>query len=222
MVLESEYGIPILPLAACAEVIPRPILAWGSFARGRLATVQAATLHFFVDDYRFRRLPLPADLAGWTITEPDFSHDPYSLASFLGSLYRRRAWAYACAEFGVRLIADLYCSAAHLRYAFLGLPRGWGAYAWRATRHDDPATWDARVAAAEAHAEGRPLRLLVVGGGKRAREWCRRAGERHFVTWLDSAWRRDVVDELEPGADVAEPGYGPGWIPPQVLGLEVE
>ena len=169
---DNPWGIPALPISACADGIPSPIKCWGSYSR---AAWNPGTTHFYTEDYRFSRLPVTSP--AHTVVEPDYSWDP-ARASILYAIYQRRLVSYRWAM-TTRIIANIYLPPEALDLAMLGLPPGWWAFAWRAHRSDNPAIWDARLQAARRHAGDRPLLILVVAGGQRAAEWCARNGAIH-------------------------------------------
>lgn len=198
---DNTWGIPALPLTACADHIPLPILAWGSYARDNW---HPGTTHFYVDDYRFARLRITPPSP--VIVEPNYSTDPRAPAVTLYTIWRKRRIAWLYAQQGTRIIADLNIPLNHLHHACTGLPAGWHAYAWRCHRHDPPTDWDARYTAAQRHAGERPLLLLIIGGGKRARLWAADHAaiwiESKLTPWDDKAWD-DQAKENEAAADAS-------------------
>lgn len=163
---DNDLGIPTLPINAAATAIPAPVLCYGSFPRVRW---HPGTTHFYTEDYRFARLR--ANPPSAVVVEPNYTTDA-TRASVICAVYRKRRAAWLWASAGAQIIVDLYVPIAHMDVALTGIPRGWPAYAWRATREEQPNDWDARLAVAQRHAGDRPIVVLVVGGGRRAAEWC--------------------------------------------------
>jgi hypothetical protein len=174
---DNEWGIPALPLTAAATAVPLPIVCYGSRSR---ATWHTGTTHYYTEDYRFQKLRFTPPST--VVVEPNYSYDT-ARASILYSTLRKRRAAWRYAMQGAQIIADLYIPPQHIELAILGLPRGWNAYAWRCHRADDPAIWDARLAAARAWAGDRPLLILLIAGGQRARDWA----AKHNAIWHPGA-----------------------------------
>lgn len=177
---DNKWGIPALPLTACAVSIPLPVLQWGSYSRSRFHT---GTTHFYTDDYRFSRLRLSPPSS--VVVEPDYSTTEHARALTLYAVYRARQAAYVWGAAQAKIIANLNQPIDHIEIGLIGLPPGWHAYAWRAHHSDPESEWDTRLEAAQRHAGDRPLLLLVIGGGKRAQQWA----QAHGAIWRPSVQR---------------------------------
>jgi hypothetical protein len=180
---DNEYGVPTLDPALQAEVVERPVVRWG---RERRVSRVRGTWHFYIDDERLE----PLWSRPWSVLrsgagaccEPNFSVTPDTpRAVALYQVYRKRLLARSWQAHGLRILVDLCVAAEHAEIALLGVPRGWRAYSTRA-RADHLDELEADAALAREHAGQEPL-LLVVGGGMRAGEMCRRRG----WIWIEEA-----------------------------------
>lgn len=179
---ENEYGIPHLDLLMQADVVDLPFRAWGSVAR---RSRMPGTWHFYCDDYKFSHVwSEPQQVTNTrcvAAVEPNYStNDQMPKAVVLWGIYRKRWLARWWQTQGVRILVDLNVSQPWEEFNLLGVPRGWSAFATRAS--------DAEIAVLEQHhlialkvANGEPLVFAVYGGTRQVRRYCQDNGLLHFV-----------------------------------------
>lgn len=166
----NVYDIPCLLPELQPEHIELPCVAWGSRARGEVAT----GWHFYVDDYRFNALlkdPSTLPLCTYA-TEPNisiFDNTPRAVA--LREIHRKRWIARYWQSCGIQIIVDL-----NVPYRFgldnlYGVPKGWRAFSTRAYANNILAL-EREYEIAHTTASPKTPLLLVTGGGKKARDAC--------------------------------------------------
>lgn len=170
---ESTWGIPILDLARQATHLDAPILPWGSIGRRR---VHRGSYHFYTEDRKFKALwenpgHLPLTECR-TAVELNFSTNTQTpAAAALWDVYRKRWVAAYWQSMGVRVAVDINVEERFADLNLLGVPRGWSAYATRAT-DADLATLKAQHERAIDHANGNSMTMLVYCGGHMVRAYC--------------------------------------------------
>jgi hypothetical protein len=190
---DNPWGVPTLRMELAADAVDFPVTTWGTIGAGR---EMRGTYHFYTRDSRFDPLwanPAKVLKSGCpSIVEPNFStHEqtPFSVA--LWAIFRKRWLARWWQSKGLRVLVDLNVHHALLeahpatageRPNFLGVPRGWPAYATRS--HGGAASpdfLDREYAAAAEHSglDRIPL-FLVIGGGRAVEALC---GARGWV-WV--------------------------------------
>jgi hypothetical protein len=166
----NDLGIPTLDLKLQARAVDFPVQTWGSISANVPMT---GTWCFYVDDHRFEPIwknPLKVLRSAPTnAIEPNFStHEQHPLAFAIWQTYRKR-W---CARFwqtrGVRIFVDLNVDATFRAINFLGVPKGWTAFANRAHDQGDGLI-EAHAAACE-HSGTDQILYLVYGGGKAVKQ----------------------------------------------------
>jgi hypothetical protein len=166
----NEYGIPRLDPALQVERVSLPYTAWGSRSRAEVSS----GFHFYVDDYRFQAIlkdPFTLPRCDYVV-EPNISILPNTpLALALGSIYRKRWVAASWQSMGYRVAVDLNVPYSYRAENLIGVPKGWKAYATRAYA-DRLDQLDDEYNTAVSHAQSNRVLVLVVGGGKAAKEHC--------------------------------------------------
>lgn len=164
---DNAYGIPVLAIERQALTLDVPCLGWGSIAR---TAKMPGTWHFYTDDYRFRAIinkPEQVINTGCvTCVEPNFTlSEVLPLAVALYLTYQKRWISRLWQSSGIRIIADLNVSPKYRSLNFIGIPRGWTAYATHgySDRVEDTLE-DYRTA--QQHAGTNNILFLVYGGGK--------------------------------------------------------
>jgi len=151
------------------------------------------TYHFYVDDYRFRRLwSAPDDLLltdCQVVIEPNFSiYKTTAPAEAIWRIYQKRTLARYWQEHGIKVIVDLNVPEPHLSVlGFLGVPRGWRAYATHGCDSLLHETYDEHEQACE-HAGTDDILFVVYGGGRQTCDLC------YQEDWL---WIKEYRDELK-------------------------
>jgi hypothetical protein len=192
----NEWGIPELDLAACADRLVPPVTKWGTRRRDRL---MEGTWHAYCDDFKcthWIREPEQIAATGCHVAvEPNLSTSAdMPAAKLLWITYCKRLIAQYWQDLGIKLIVDLNVAPDPRAYAinFLGVPRGWTAYATRAHRGQPFEAIEAEYRMAVDHAETDGILFVVFGGGrKRIGRFCRD----HGWPWVPE--HRQVVAGLE-------------------------
>lgn len=131
---DNLYDIPCLRLDRQAGHLELPFVPYGTGRRNK----RVATLHFYVDDYRFNALwKNPAkifDNNPAAAVECNYSlFDTTPLAFGLQFIYQKRWMARYWQENGIRIYVDLNVSSKFFEYNRMGVPDGWNAFATRGT-----------------------------------------------------------------------------------------
>ena len=129
---DNLYDIPCLRIDKQAGHLELPFVPYGTGRRNK----RVATLHFYVDDYRFNALwKNPAkifDNNPAAAVEPNYSlFDTTPLAFGLQFIYQKRWMARYWQENGIRIYVDLNVSSKFFDYNRMGVPDGWNAFATR-------------------------------------------------------------------------------------------
>lgn len=170
---EAEFGIPILDPNRQAMLVDAPFVPWGALPRRRL---MRGTWHFYIDDRKFAAVwKTPGQLLATEcrgVVEPNFStHQQTPRAVALHDIYRKRWLACYWQSQGVRLLVDLNVEERFADLNLRGVPRGWSAFATRAT-DAALAILEAQHARAIERADGNPLTFVVYCGGALVRTYC--------------------------------------------------
>lgn len=188
---DNPWDVPSLDLGLAGNAVDYPVTTWGSIGHGR---AMGGTYHFYTADRRFDPLwsnPSKVLLSGCpSVVEPNFStseQTPFTVA--LWAIFRKRWLGRYWQSKGLRVFVDInvhhsllepHSALQGARPNFLGVPKGWPAYATR-SHGNDPRLLDFEHDAAAAHSglDSLPL-FLVVGGGEAIKRHC---GERGWV-WV--------------------------------------
>jgi hypothetical protein len=177
-----------LELGWQAGGVVEPVLAWGS--RGRTLG-HGGTWHLYRYDYNWARLwrdPGRLVATGCRgVVEANYSTFPaMSRAEVLWGVYRKRTMACVWGRAGVKLWVDLNVDPEFLEeFALLGVPYGWRSYALRPHRDLGVGHLERCVSLACGRAGTDEVRVLVVGGGARSRDWSRSRGYNWCVEHSD-------------------------------------
>ena len=130
------------------------------------------TYHFYVSDDRFEALWRdPIDVANSAcnaLVEVNFSvYDDMPRAVAIWQMYRKRWLSRWFQTVGIPIIVDLNISHRHDDLRFIGVPKGWKAYATRAYSERLDETVKEYKQAVE-HAGGETILFACYGGGKAA------------------------------------------------------
>lgn len=194
---DNLLEIPALRLRLQADAIDQPVLPWGGQSahwRASRAANFRGTWHFYVADAKFTALrttpEAPLATASPTLVEPNFSLDD-STPLWLGfEIIGRKRWmARYWQHHGRRILVDLYVPDKYAQHNLLGVPKGWRAYATRATDHELTRLESEHMLAMDhAHtSDPSDLTFLVYGGGRRVEAWC----QRRAAEWIPAASHRD-------------------------------
>lgn len=191
---DNPWDVPTLDLSLAGNAVDYPVTTWGSIGHGRK---MQGTYHFYTADKRFDPLwsnPAKVLISGCpSVVEPNFStseQTPFVVSMW--AIFRKRWLARFWQSKGLRVFVDINVHHSLLepheatggrRPNFLGVPKGWPAYATR-SHGNDPRLLDREYEAAATHSELDSIPLfLVVGGGKAVKQHC---GERGWV-WVAEA-----------------------------------
>lgn len=176
---DNNFAIPLLLKDVQPRGLELPTNRWGTKARrDRMA---GGSYHFFTDDYRFEALwKNPAQLVNSgcnAVAECNFStNDEMPFAVFLWHLYRKRWLSRYWQSYGVEIWADLAVASRYRKYALLGVPKGWRAYASYAHGDHGIEAVIEEAALAEERAGTDEILLWVVCGEESDLEVCRDRG----------------------------------------------
>ena len=169
---DNRYDIPCLRLDRQAGHLGLPFVPYGTGRR----TKRVATLHFYVDDYRFNALwKNPAkifDNNPAAAVECNYSlFDTTPLAFGLQFIYQKRWMARYWQENGIRIYVDLNVSSKFFEYNRMGVPDGWNAFATRGAL-GGLELLKAKFNQARQISGFDSPNLIVYGGGKEVHEFC--------------------------------------------------
>ncbi len=204
---DPVWGIPVLSLKYQAEKVTKPIVKWGEVGR-KDKSVTGGIWHFYVKDYKFETLyyndpnaPMYAD--PYAMVLPNYSvreFTPYSW--IMGQTFKKfwlgRYWQSKgfriFVDLNVRLDAD-QIELVGCPINFLGVPRGWRAYATRG--YNSSADYlKLEYQWACKWAESDDIIFMVIGGGKEVQ----RVANEYQWTWIpermDVVWNPELDDGL--------------------------
>lgn len=169
---DNIFDIPVLRLDMQAGNLELPFVPYGTGRKNR----QVATIHFYVDDYRFTALwKNPAkilDTNASAIVEPNYSlFDTTPIARGIERIYRKRWIARYWQEHGLLIYADLNVSAKFYEYNQLGIPQGYNAFATRGYRGKLDALEMEYGIAVKISGFDCP-NMIVYGGGNEIHDFC--------------------------------------------------
>ncbi|MBR4536186.1 MAG: DUF4417 domain-containing protein [Bacteroidales bacterium] len=169
---DNLYDIPCLRLDRQAGHLELPFVPYGTGRRNK----RVATLHFYVDDYRFNALwKNPAkifDNNPAAAVECNYSlFDTTPLAFGLQFIYQKRWMARYWQENGIRIYVDLNVSSKFFEYNRMGVPDGWNAFATRGAL-GGLELLKAKFNQARQISGFDSPNLIVYGGGKEVHEFC--------------------------------------------------
>lgn len=169
---DNLYDIPCLRIDRQAGHLELPFVPYGTGRRNR----RVATLHFYVDDYRFNALwKNPAkifDNNPAAAVECNYSlFDTTPLAFGLQFIYQKRWMARYWQENGIRIYVDLNVSSKFFDYNRMGVPDGWNAFATRGAL-GGLELLKAKFNQARQISGLESPNLIVYGGGKEVHEFC--------------------------------------------------
>ena len=169
---DNLYDIPCLRIDKQAGHLELPFVPYGTGRRNR----RVATLHFYVDDYRFNALwKNPAkifDNNPAAAVECNYSlFDTTPLAFGLQFIYQKRWMARYWQENGIRIYVDLNVSSKFFEYNRMGVPDGWNAFATRGALGGLELLKAKFNQARQISGLDSP-NLMVYGGGKEVHEFC--------------------------------------------------
>ena len=187
---DNELGIPTLDLKLQARAVDFPVQTWGSISAN---TQMSGTWCFYVDDHRFEPIwknPLKVLRSNpINAIEPNFStHEQHPKAFAIWQTYRKRWTAKFWQTKGVRIFVDLNVESCFRELNFLGVPKGWLAYANRA-HNQGQGLVDGYEAACE-HACTDQILYLVYGGGKAVKKLAQERSWNWVPEQYDSAHER--------------------------------
>jgi hypothetical protein len=168
---DNEFGIPTLNRKLEANAVDFPVTVWGSVGRKRS---MRGTWCFYTDDRRFSSLfENPAAVFASrpaTAIEPNFStHAQIPRIVSLHRIYMKRWIARYWQSQGLRVFVDVNVDATARADNFLGVPKGWRAYATRSHGSNLDALIAEHAACCE-HSGTDDLLFLVYGGGAAVHE----------------------------------------------------
>ncbi|MBQ6155801.1 MAG: DUF4417 domain-containing protein [Bacteroidales bacterium] len=169
---DNLYDIPCLRLDRQAGHLELPFVPYGTGRRNK----RVATLHFYVDDYRFNALwKNPAkifDNNPAAAVECNYSlFDTTPLAFGLQFIYQKRWMSRYWQENGIRIYVDLNVSSKFFEYNRMGVPDGWNAFATRGALGGLELLKAKFNQARQISGLDSP-NLIVYGGGKEVHEFC--------------------------------------------------
>ena len=169
---DNLYDIPVLRSDRQAGHLELPFSPFGIGRQNR----RAATIHFYVDDYRFSAIwKKPAKWVAAQVNaavEPNYSlFDTTPLAFGLQFIYQKRWLARWWQEQGISIYADLNVSNKFFEYNRMGIPDGYNAFATRGSFGNLPLL-EARYEIARQISGFDSPNLIVYGGGEGVHEFC--------------------------------------------------
>lgn len=174
---DNDFEIPNLLPDMQAGKLELPFVPWGAESRLRK---DAATYHFYVDDYRFEALwkdPIKLLTSGCkAIVEPNCScHDQTPIAWGIQLIYKKRWLSRYLQECGVKVFADLNVAHKFIEYNKMGIPKGYNAFFTRGLDGWMESLKSDLQVAQEISGLDKP-NLIVYGGGKEIKRFCQEKG----------------------------------------------
>ena len=168
----NEYEIPNLLLEKQAGKLLLPLTGYGSIRR----SLNAQTVHFYVDDYRFDSVwKNPAKILNGKIKaamEPNTSiFNTTPIAYGLHQIYKKRWIARYWQECGILIYADLNVGDKYYDYNRMGIPKGYNAFATRGYADRLQFLKEELDIARDISGLKTP-NLIVYGGGDKVRKFC--------------------------------------------------
>ena len=177
---DNDWGIPTLDLNQQARSVMTPIITWGAISRKKQF---GGTYNMYTEDRRWENLwkdPTPIVKSGCTaLTELNYStNNDYADIQVLYDIYRKRWLSRYWQSYGIQIYVDLNLATDHFDKALIGVPQGWGAYASRFNVMFDRGTdvMEYQLAVAKERAGSTPLLVMLIGGGGKAKDYCRKNG----------------------------------------------
>lgn len=166
-----DWKIPRIDpaMAASRDDLPAEWFAWAS-AKPGLGRAHGRGVHFYVEDRKFsslyRRCDTPVSFGAPVIVEPNYSTYPgYPPALALGDIYRKRWLARHWGAAGLKVLVDVNVDESFADLTFLGVPRGWPAYATRSHKDGSLLTIVTDWLRCCNHARSWTITFVVFGGG---------------------------------------------------------
>lgn len=159
--------IPLLDINMQAQAVVAPVMVWGEIARKRL---MPGTYNFYTHDYRFEAVwknpQQVVDSGCRAVVEPNFSiGNSMSLPVGIYNIYRKRFLAKFWQVNGIRVFVDLFVGDKFKELNFLGVPKGWAAYAMRVKKDNLDYILEYH-AMAEEWAGKKDILFLAIGAGR--------------------------------------------------------
>lgn len=186
----NKMDIPDLDLAFQAQVVTMPVIAYGSVKRGSVDPQGKPTLHFYVDDQRFRALyanPAPILNSGvQTMCEVNYSLHSQTLTYAAVWMTGQKRWISRMMQHlaGIRIMVDLNVAPYFAALNLAGVPKGWRAFSTRGY-NDRIAEIETEAKLAENIAGTSDFLLCVVGGGHKISDVCKSRGWVHIPEYAD-------------------------------------
>lgn len=169
---DNEWGVPTLDVNMQLQRRPVLVERWGRIARHN--TRMPGLWHFYTDDYKFTGVWKNPDVlvntGALAAIEPNFSTGTnFAKAEVLYNIWQKRWLASYWQQRGIEIVVDLNVEPIFRDIAFLGVPRGWRAYAIRMHDQegyhlDNVLEWE-RIA--KEHAETDDILFLVFSTTKK-------------------------------------------------------
>lgn len=169
---DNLFDIPCLRQDMQAGYLILPFSPYGIGRKKR----ESATVHFYVDDYRFSALwKNPAkflDTNPVAAVEPNYSlFDTTPIDFGLQLIYQKRWIARFWQEHGIKIYADLNVGSKFFNYNRMGIPDGYNAFATRGANGTIDLLIQRHMIAREISGLDSP-NLIVYGGGMEVKEYC--------------------------------------------------
>lgn len=186
---DNEYDIPSLSIEQQADAFDLPVNVWGATRQKK-----SGTYIFYTADYRFRAIwqnPNKLLEAGCVnVVEPNFSvYEQSPLAHAIWQTYKKRWLSRYWQSQGIRVFVDLNVAINYALLNLFGVPVGWRSYATRGYS-DRLQALGIESSLAKRHAESDDILLLVYGGGKKVKGWCKE----NNAVWIPES--RDLAKGL--------------------------
>jgi hypothetical protein len=167
----NEWGVPDLLPGLQGDAVDYPVESWGAKSRG---LAHKGTVHFYVDDYRFKAVwDKPEKLVATgciSVCEPNYTASlDTPRALYLEMVYRRRWLARYWQGFGIRTFVDMNNPTDFVDITLLGVPEGWRAYSTHGYSNRIASLYN-EYHQASLHAGSEDLVFMVYGGGREVKE----------------------------------------------------
>jgi hypothetical protein len=171
---DNELDIPLLDIKKQGNYIDIPICVYGSQSRGKTA----GTILFYIDDRKLEPLWKKPDKILETnaisISELNYSiYKDFPKALALYQIYKKRWMSKYCQTRGIRIFVDMNVHPDYYELNFLGVPKGWSAYATRAN-HQQLDDLEVEIELVKNHSYPNTPLFLVYGGGEPTRKFCKK------------------------------------------------